>query len=184
LGSLLHEPSHEIPQWLFFFLLAVVQIWCFSSCVVEHLKCLHELCLEIYPTVNWVWRQQGVPIQYWSFASNDEGFGQCNIIPSCWIHSWFISHEELPRVSEAVIFRERDGLELRRPRCRLQPNRQRRLRIHEVWDSVSCEEVFFWGFSCWPRVLVRLFLPRGTVLLFFHLIDFSLYHFNLFFCFV
>jgi hypothetical protein len=26
LGSLLHESSHEVPQWLFVFLLAVVQI--------------------------------------------------------------------------------------------------------------------------------------------------------------
>jgi hypothetical protein len=104
--------------------------------------------------------------------------------PPCWIYSWFIPHEELPRVSEAVIFRERDGLELRRSRCCFQPNGQWRLRIYEVWDSVSGEEVFFRGFSCWPRVLMRWFLPQGTVLLFFHLLDFFLYYFNLFFCFV
>jgi hypothetical protein len=53
-----------------------------------------------------------------------------------------------------------------------------------VWDSVSREEVFFRGFSCWPRVLMWRFLPQGTVFLFFHLIYFSLYYFDLFSCFV
>jgi hypothetical protein len=83
LGSLLHESSHEVPQWLSVFLLAVVQIWWLSCCVMEHLKCLHEFCLEVYPATDWMRSHQRIPIQDWSFASNDEGIGQCNIVSSC-----------------------------------------------------------------------------------------------------
>jgi hypothetical protein len=50
-----------------------------------------------------------------------EGFGQRDIVSSCWIYSWFISHEELSGVSVAVIFRERDWFELWWPWCSLQP---------------------------------------------------------------
>jgi hypothetical protein len=42
---------------------------------MEHLKCLHEFCLEVYPATDLMRRQQRIPIQYWSFTSNDEGFG-------------------------------------------------------------------------------------------------------------
>jgi hypothetical protein len=51
-----------------------------------------------------MWRQQRIPIQVWSFASNDEGFGQCNIISSCWIHSRFVPHEELAGVPKPLYF--------------------------------------------------------------------------------
>jgi hypothetical protein len=102
-------------------LLAVIQIWRFSCCVMKHLECLHEFRLEVYPAANWMRWQQRIPIQDWSFAGNDGGFGQCNIVSSCWVYSRFIPHEELPEVSEAVIFRKRDWFKFWWPWCCLQP---------------------------------------------------------------
>jgi hypothetical protein len=55
LGTLLHEPSCKVPQWLPIFLLAVVQIWWLSCCFVKYLECLDKLCLKINPNADWVW---------------------------------------------------------------------------------------------------------------------------------
>jgi hypothetical protein len=55
LWSLLHEPSHKVPQWLSVFLFAVVQIWWLSHCFMKYLECLNELCFEIDPAADLVW---------------------------------------------------------------------------------------------------------------------------------
>jgi hypothetical protein len=60
--------------WIFSWSSAMALCLSACCCVMKHLKCLHEFCIEIYPATDWVRRQQRVSIQYWSFASNDEGF--------------------------------------------------------------------------------------------------------------
>jgi hypothetical protein len=46
----------------------------------------------------------------WSFAGSDKGFGQCNIVSSCRIHSRFITHEELPECPKPLNFGRETGL--------------------------------------------------------------------------
>jgi hypothetical protein len=186
-----HQPRESGISAAWIFLRSSVATPCVFACSCTDLMTrllFHEISGMLEWTLSWDWPSCRLSVVVAESTSSEldlrrqSWFSQCDIISSCWIHNWFIPHEELSRVSEAIVFRERHWFELWWPWCSLQPYGEWWFRIHKLRNYITREEIFFRGSSVLTRILVWWVLPQWAILLFFHFFNFSLYSFNLLFC--